>query len=139
MIIYEIAGTPIPLKRPRFFKNRCYDSQKVEKRIFANKLKNIMQEDQPYSEAIQLTIEYHMPIPESMSGKRKKELIGTAHFKRPDLSNLIKFTEDALNGVLWEDDSIIGKIIASKFYSKDAKTVFKVDALSQRIFCQKKE
>lgn len=36
---------------------------------------------------------------------------------KPDLSNLIKSIEDALNGIVWRDDSLIISIEAFKHYS----------------------
>lgn len=64
-----------------------------------------------------------MPIPKKLSKKNRMLVVGIPHSKRPDLTNLIKFTEDALNGVLWEDDSIIYEIYAKKVYGETPKTV----------------
>ena len=63
-----------------------------------------------------------MPIPKTL----KKVQEGDHHFKVPDCSNLIKLYEDALNGTIWEDDSIICEIVASKVYSDNPRTEIQV-------------
>lgn len=70
-----------------------------------------------------------MPIPKSYSKKARLKSIGEPHQKKPDISNLIKFTEDALNEILWEDDSVIAEIKAKKIYSEEPKTIITVEKL----------
>ena len=52
-------------------------------------------------------------------------ILGTIgwHYKKPDLSNLIKFIEDAFNNVLWKDDALISYMFATKKYSFEPKTM----------------
>lgn len=59
-----------------------------------------------------------MPIPKSLSKRKRESLAGTGHNKRPDLDNLVKAALDAANGVMIEDDSRIWKLIASKEYGE---------------------
>lgn len=49
-----------------------------------------------------------------------KALIGTPKLTRPDCDNFLKTIGDALNGVLWEDDGKIYKMISSKYWSNRA-------------------
>jgi Holliday junction resolvase RusA-like endonuclease len=134
MIVYEIPGIPIALKRHRHVGKKCYDSQKKEKEIAQWHIKYAIQGLFAASEALKLVVEYHMPIPKSYSKRRAKEALRGPHTKKPDLTNLIKFTEDAFNGMVWEDDSIISEIEARKFYSDTPKTVFKIENISKKIF-----
>lgn len=134
MIIYEIPGPPIPLQRHRHSGKRCFDPQKKEKQALQIYLKSKMNGLFPAHSSIKLSVQYHMPIPKSYSKKKKIECLSKPHEKKPDLSNLIKFTEDAFNQIAWEDDSIISEIEASKFYSEDPKTVFKIETLSNKMF-----
>lgn len=132
MIIYEIPGDPIPLKRHRHNGKRCYDPQKKEKSNHQWFIKSFLSELKPTINAIKLVVEYHMPIPKSYSKKRALKCLLGPHTNKPDLSNLVKFTEDTFNGMLWEDDSIIAEIEAKKFYSRDPKTVFKIEQISTK-------
>ncbi len=138
MRVYEIPGNPIPLKRHRHRGKKVYDSQKKEKETYQWQIKSFMNGLFPAHSAIKLTVEYHMPIPKSYSKKRAKECLLGPHSKKPDLSNLIKFTEDAFNGLVWEDDSLISEIEARKFYSHEPKTVFKIESISSKYFKEMK-
>ena len=138
MIIYEIPGTPIPLKRHRHVGKRTYDPQKKAKEVHQWQIKNVINGLFPAHTAIKLVVEYHMPIPKSYSKKRTKECLLGPHSKKPDLSNLIKFTEDAFNGLMWEDDSLISEIEARKFYSMEPKTVFKIETVANKYFKEMK-
>lgn len=48
------------------------------------------------------------------------------HIVRPDTTNLIKFAEDTLKGIVIEDDSQVYGIVATKIYSETPKTIIKV-------------
>ena len=122
-----IPNKPIALKRHRHTKDgRTYNSQ----RVFMDEISFIVKSQwnkKPYNVPLRLFITFFMPIPKS----KKKELHDTFHFKRPDISNLLKFYEDALNGVLWEDDCLIVEVHASKVYSKDPRTEIVVKPIKE--------
>jgi len=65
-----------------------------------------------------------MPIPTTLSTKKKTALMGKDHYIKPDLSNLIKYIEDISQGLLFRDDSAITKIVARKIYDPHARTEF---------------
>jgi len=132
MIVYEIPGDPIALQRHRHSGKRCYDPQKKAKQAHQWHIKSAINGLFPAHSAIKLVVEYHMPIPKSYSKKKALECLLGPHTKKPDLSNLLKFTEDAFNGILWEDDSIITEIETRKFYTREPKTVFKIEAVAQK-------
>jgi len=139
MIVYEIPGNPIALKRHRHSGKKCYDSQKKEKETAQWHMQTLVNGLFPAHSAIKLVVEYHMPIPQSYSKKRTKECLLGPHAKKPDLSNLIKFTEDTFNGIVWKDDSLISEIEARKFYSQTPKTVFKIEDVSYKYFGKKND
>lgn len=64
-----------------------------------------------FTEAIVLSLVFYLPPPKS---KPKAQVYPT---KRPDLSKLVRSTEDALKGVLWLDDSQIVDLLVRKRYS----------------------
>ena len=80
---------------------------------------------QPMTGALYLKVIFYMPIPKSLSKKKQVLLENTPHTKKPDLDNLIK-TFDALNGILWADDSQICTIMAEKKWSKEGKIEIEV-------------
>lgn len=122
MIRFEIPGEPKPLKRHRTSNGKTYDPSKADKMNFAWLVKNKAQGLFPAADAIKVEIEYHMPIPKRYSNKKRLNMVGEPHTKRPDLTNLAKFTEDALNHILWKDDAVIADLHVKKIYSEDPKT-----------------
>jgi Holliday junction resolvase RusA-like endonuclease len=40
------------------------------------------------------------------------------HLTKPDVSNLVKIVEDALNGVVWYDDKQIVRLVAEKMFDE---------------------
>lgn len=68
--------------------------------------------------AIALQVTFFRGIPASWAkGKREAALLGTLRpTGRPDLDNLLKACTDALNGVVYLDDSLIVEANARKFY-----------------------
>lgn len=129
MIRFEIPGEPVPLKRHRTSKGKTYDPSKEAKRNFAWLVKQRTVGLFPHAEALKVEIEYHMPIPKSYSKGARLKAIGGPHTKKPDLTNLAKFTEDALNHILWRDDAIIADLHVKKIYSEEPKTVIKLEKI----------
>lgn len=59
---------------------------------------------------ITLTALFYLPRPKyhyNSKGQVKDRFINARPTGKPDLSNLIKGAEDALNGIVWSDDSLI--------------------------------
>lgn len=126
-MLLTIEGNPIPCLRPKIKGKNFYDTQSKIKENYGWQVKSQLHPSfTPMSDPIHLRLEFYMPIPVSYSKKKKELLNGMFHFKKPDLSNLIKFVEDALNGIIWMDDRIITSINASKYYGKESKTVIYV-------------
>ncbi len=74
---------------------------------------------------------FRMPIPLSLPHAKRMEQHNLPHIKRPDGDNLEKFLNDALNGVLWEDDARIAWLLRSKTltYDKEGSTTLHVKPL----------
>jgi len=60
---------------------------------------------------------FYMQIPESMSKKKRLELDGTPHQKKPDIDNLLKAVMDSL----LESDSNVHTVTAKKVWSLDPR------------------
>lgn len=68
---------------------------------------------------------YKIPSPLSLPERKRSKQNLLPHIKKPDGDNLEKFLNDALNGVVWEDDSRIAWLLRSKSItnSKEGETV----------------
>lgn len=69
--------------------------------------------DQPIDGAISLMLTFAFKNPATHANKP----VPRPYNRRPDIDNLAKPIMDALNGVLWNDDSQITKVFAEKIYS----------------------
>jgi Holliday junction resolvase RusA-like endonuclease len=119
--LFTIDGKPVPKQRPRFSmrSKRVYTPGKTlaaEERI--RNLVSLEYSADPVAGPIYMMISFGMEIPKSWTkAKRQDALDGfLPHTSTPDLDNLIKLVTDALNGVLYIDDSQIVRIDAAKLY-----------------------
>lgn len=82
----------------------------------------------PLTQPISLIVDFYFKHP---IGTSKKNQFKKLHIKKPDLSNLIKFIEDAFIGILFEDDRTIAHIQAYKFYDHSDRIEIIVQPLTQ--------
>ncbi len=126
---YILKGDPSPLLRskPNYSKRRMYDSQKQQKLVAGISLAS-QHNNRPHFEGpVSLEVTFYMPIPQTRMHE-KEALMGTYHFIKPDITNLLKFIEDAAHTILYKDDCIIAKIIAKKIYG-EPRTEFTITSL----------
>ena len=124
-----IYGEPVPQGRPRFTRMgnyvHAYDPQKSKdyKRLVrlwvTERLKKI-DGFIPFQNALYVDITFWLSIPSSWSKKKRIEADSglIRPIKRPDADNLFK-SLDALNGLLWVDDSIITDLHIRKRYTAE--------------------
>lgn len=119
-----IMGDPIPLLRARAGEYRVYDAQKLAKHGYGLQIVNQMRSLPPLVGPLHLDITFYFKMPKS-TAKHHDKLRGTGHPFRPDLSNLIKFTEDCAESVeLFKNDCQIAYITAKKLWDDVARTEF---------------
>ena len=120
-----VEGVPVPKGRPRFARRgkfvTTYTPEKTRdyETLIEWRGKMAMGFLSPFDEAIKLVMSINLPIPASMSKKsRALAIMGILRpTKRPDYDNFAKCL-DALNGVVFEDDSQIVDAEISKYYSE---------------------
>jgi Holliday junction resolvase RusA-like endonuclease len=71
----------------------------------------------PWTGPVRLNVRFGMPVPASLSKRKRAAMVSTRHTKKPDASNLLKAVEDALNGILWADDGQIADLALVKSYT----------------------
>ena len=124
-----IPGKPIAKKRPRFFRRGqhvgTYSDQVTEEGRWILRAREQIRGKEPIKgQPIEVSMEFFMPIPKSMSKKlRQQAQEGVLfHTKKPDLDNLEKWVLDCLNGIAWGDDSSVVWIRSRKIYADNPRT-----------------
>lgn len=131
MILLEITGLPTPWAAAYVGRRGAFNPKFKEKEYARWQVKAQYNQQAPITAAVRLDITFHMPIPTGTSKVRKLQMLNgrLPHIKKPDTTNLQKFAEDVLKGVVIEDDSQVIEVVARKIYGEQPKTVIKVEAI----------
>ena len=135
-ITITVLGNPVPQKRHRTVTRdrngkplpfaRAYDPSRDDKRKLA-----LMAQSQapakPIAEPIELKVVAVFARPRShyRTGRFSGILRDAAphwHTSKPDADNLMKLIKDALNGVIWRDDSLVARESIEKVYGETPMT-----------------
>lgn len=140
-IDYQVIGIPKPQARPRTFygikKGKGFINTYSPKTdwfhlVYTESLKQKNLLKNRLSGALRLNLVFCLPIPKSISKKKRESL----HYvtKKPDTDNLVKAVMDAINNVgLWEDDSQVAILEASKIYSEEPKCIITIQEMQNGI------
>lgn len=120
-----IIGEPVPAGRPRFSNGHAYDSKRSRdyKRFVSHEAKlkyhGGLLRDMP----LKVEIRVYRHVQRSLSKVERDRRLRGEHrpIVKPDTSNYVKLIEDALTGIVWEDDNLITDLVASKWYSDDPR------------------
>jgi len=133
-ISFVIQSAAVPLQRARFTKTgQCYTPGKTRewKRLVAQSCALAMQENglRIIETPVTMTCAFAFTPPKSWTVAKKHAAIeGDLHHSvKPDISNLVKAVEDALNGVAYVDDAQIVELHAFKFYDEVASVHVQVE------------
>lgn len=128
-IEFEILGKPIGKARPRVSRWGTYTPEKTVnyenfiKLCFIEKYKNFI----PLETNLKIYIKAIFEVPQSYSNKKKKELLGKPHNKKPDIDNVSKSILDALNKIAFKDDNLVTKLEVEKIYGEQAKVLVQIE------------
>ncbi len=127
MILLTIEGMPVSWKAHAGFGRRSFNPRYKEKEYYQWQIKSQWNQDIILS-PLRLEFTFHLPIPSGTSKVRRTQMLNgmVHHIKRPDTSNLVKFCEDCLKGIVMEDDSQVTVLLAEKIYSLTPKTLIKI-------------
>lgn len=123
MYIFEWEGDPIPQARPRLGKYGAYNPQANEKIAARWILKNQYRQDVS-KQPISINVIYYIKIPQKTNKNQKAEMAQGLIFptKKPDIDNLLKFTLDVMQGIVFDDDNQVVRVTASKCYAEKPRT-----------------
>ena len=137
---FEVPGSPIGQGRPKFSTinghAKAYDPEKSRNyKAYIRMLATQAMKDSGFT-MIEgpccLSINAYFEVPKSKSKKfREAALSGLERpTKKPDLSNIIKGIEDALNGLVYKDDSSIVSLKIQKYYSEFPRVEIEISRCS---------
>jgi Holliday junction resolvase RusA-like endonuclease len=110
--------------RPRFFQGRAVTPAKTRayERAVALLAKAAMRGRLPFSGPVRVAIDIDVEVPRSWPKYRRIAALARKIFPtvRPDLDNSAKAIADAMNAIVYEDDTQIVKAELSKQYASDA-------------------
>lgn len=135
---YTVIGIAKPQARPKVFHRTLKNGKNFVSTyspktdwfglVYTESLKQKNLLKNRLSGALRLNLLFCMPIPKSISKKKKEKLFYVS--KRPDVDNLAKAVMDAINQVgLWEDDSQIAVLEVSKIYAEEPRCVIYIQEL----------
>ena len=122
-IAFFVPGQPVAKGRPRAFKMKnggigTYTPDKtVEWERSVRSYANDEKPQAPYDCPLRVHIQFYMTRPAS---KPKKAVWPTT---KPDIDNLAKAVTDAMNGLIYTDDSRICEMVLTKYYEPDSRKV----------------
>lgn len=125
---FDIPGSPIGQGRPKFSTINghavAYDPEKSRNyKAYVKLLATQAMKEQGF-EMIEgpcsLDILAFFEVPKSKSKKFKERALSGLEYptKKPDIDNIIKAIQDALNGLAYKDDALIVKLGVVKLYSE---------------------
>jgi Holliday junction resolvase RusA-like endonuclease len=123
-VMFTVEGTPIGKGRPKFARRGNFVSTYTPTKtrdyetLIAEAAKQAMGSSEPLKTPIAAYIYITVPIPASYSKKRSTACLDGLErpCKKPDADNILKAYFDAMNGIVYEDDSQIVSIHATKCY-----------------------
>ena len=127
IVTFEVEGDPVPKGRPRFarrgqFVQTYTDAKTIDYETHvAMKARQAIGASEPLQGALTVFLYLRYAVPPSYSKKRKEAcLLGLEFPKKIDIDNVYKSITDAMNGIVYTDDSQIVEAHITKVYAETA-------------------
>mgnify|MGYP003338581386 FL=1 len=127
VVTFQVDGDPVPKGRPRFarrghFVQTYTDSKTIEyETLVAMKARQAIGASEPLKGALSVFLYLRYSIPSSYTKKRKEACLNGLEFpKRIDIDNVYKSITDAMNGIVYLDDSQIVEAHIKKVYAEES-------------------
>lgn len=122
MIEFEVIGKIQPKQRPRFMRRGAFiqtytpePTLKYQKLVADSYLEKY--DGIKLTGALVMNIDAFFNVPKSLSKKKKLELYGKPNVQHNgDIDNVAKSILDGLNGVAYDDDTIVYDLHIRKYY-----------------------
>ena len=140
-LTFTVPGVPVPKARARITKRGSYTpakSAEYERKVAILAKKAMLEQGfKMTDQAVKILIDFTLPRPQyhykTSKGKTidsvKEQYKFALHTVKPDIDNLIKSVKDALNKVVWNDDSQVIQIEAYKDYGVNPECEIKVEII----------
>mgnify|MGYP001776268642 CR=1 FL=1 len=136
-LMFEIPGSPIGQGRPKFSTinghAKAYDPEKSRNyKAYVRMLATQAMKDSGFTMIegpCVLRIDAYFEVPKSKSKKFREAALSGLEWptKKPDADNIVKAILDALNGLMYKDDSCIVELSCVKYYSDVPRVEVYVD------------
>ena len=127
VVTFSVDGDPVPKGRPRFarrgqFVQTYTESKTLEyETLVGFKARQAIGKSEPFKGALTVFLYLRFAVPQSYSKKRKEAcLAGLEYPKRIDIDNVYKSVTDAMNGIVYVDDSQIIEAHIKKVYAEES-------------------
>ena len=128
MITFKVDGDPVGKQRARYAKRGNFvqtytpDKTRNYEALIKEAATQAMGSNEILETPVNLYLYIRAPIPKSLPKKRLEACLNGSEkpIKKPDASNVLKSVEDAMNGVVYKDDSQIVNIHVTKVYSSQS-------------------
>jgi Holliday junction resolvase RusA-like endonuclease len=136
LVFFDVPGAPVGKGRPRFSSGVTKAGKRFTRAFtppptasYENLVKiqalKAMRGRAPFEGPLTLFVRAHLSIPSSWSRRKREQAVDGLIFPtvKPDLSNIVKAIEDAMNGIVYRDDAQISEFVCFKDYTAGAPRV----------------
>lgn len=129
MIRLSIPGEPVSWARARTNGKRFFTAKKqaVAMDVIRFEAQRVMGGRSLLEGPLSVHAKFIYQWPKSWSEKRRRAYGSQFKLSRPDASNLLKLAEDALNGVVWQDDAQVVVATIEKSYGQTPASVITIE------------
>lgn len=127
VVTFTVDGDPVPKGRPRFarrgqFVQTYTDAKTIDYETqVAMRARHAIGSTKPLEGALSVFLYLRYAVPASYSKKRKEACLnGLEYPKRIDIDNVYKSITDAMNGIVYLDDSQIVETHIKKVYAEES-------------------
>jgi Holliday junction resolvase RusA-like endonuclease len=127
-IHFQVEGDPKGKGRPRFSRVGSFTKVYTDKQtltyeaMIATFAKQAIGATEPLKTPVSVFLYVRLPIPQSYPKKRKEACLNGSEMpcKKPDIDNIAKTYLDAMNGVIFVDDTQVIDLHVKKVYAEKA-------------------